>query len=612
MLAGRYELQAHLGGGAVGQVWAARDTRFDRPVAVKIVRIAQSQDIDADQALARFEREVLATGRLSHPNVARAYDAGRDGDDLFLVTELIDGESVADLLLGRTAPLPIDAALELAEQVCAGLAAAHDEGIVHRDLKPANVMVGDDAVVKIIDFGIARFIETNLPQLTRPGMMVGTLAYAAPEQLSGGGVDPRSDLYALGCMLYELIAGVRPFTDPTVEGLIWQHLHDDATPLEQVRPQTPPMLARLVAEMMRKDPKDRPADARTVRARIEACLAALPLPPRVDYDPTDPVVVDAAGNPVPAGPRVAVTPGGAASQPAPGTQMGGGSPAPAGVPAPPDAPGGRAEQPVPAAVGPVAVGPVPYAGEAAPVTPVPAGATPAPAPDAPPGQPGVDAVGLSGPTVPLRKGAAAGGMHDSTMVVGEQPRRDGTLFMNPAEMPAGPGPESAPPGGGGGGRGGDGWHGRTYLTADRRRDRRRKLLLPAIAGAVVLIAAVVVVVYLLTGSSGGPGPRPTPTPFAVTGVTAKETPHGCTQTVDVVGTITTNGQAGTVTYQWLRSDKVAEPQQTATVAAGKSSVQVHLKWTFTSILGIGGGTATLKIINPAFAKQASADVSLCG
>ncbi|HKD98222.1 MAG TPA: serine/threonine-protein kinase, partial [Micromonosporaceae bacterium] len=203
VLARRYELLSELGRGSMGTVWRARDLRFDRLVAVKMVRLGNTAAGFEGQLAGRFDREILALGRLNHPNIAVAYDAGREGDQMYLVTELVAGQSLAELVRERNAdglgPFPIDAALDIAAQVCNGLAVAHRAGVVHRDLKPANLMVSDAAEVKIVDFGIARLVEDNLPRLTQPGTMVGTLAYGSPEQLEGKVVDGRSDLYALGC-----------------------------------------------------------------------------------------------------------------------------------------------------------------------------------------------------------------------------------------------------------------------------------------------------------------------------------------------------------------------------------------------------------------------------
>jgi serine/threonine protein kinase len=277
MIADRYELLDVLGRGAMGQVWRARDTRFNRQVAVKIVKPNASTPTDLHRAIRRFEREVRAIGTLSHRNIAAAYDAGRDGERMYLVTELVIGRSVAAVLRGRIedglGPLPIPAALEIAEQICAGLHVAHQAGIVHRDLKPANLMLGDNGDVKIIDFGIVMLQEADASRLTLPGTTVGTLAYAAPEQLEGKAVDGRTDLYALGCVIYELIAGVRPFAADRAEVLLRQRMAGEVAWLHERRPETPTAVTHLVAQLMQRNPAARPATADDVRTRLRDILA---------------------------------------------------------------------------------------------------------------------------------------------------------------------------------------------------------------------------------------------------------------------------------------------------------------------------------------------------
>ncbi len=273
VLADRYQLQVSLGRGATGQVWRAWDEHKRRTVAVKVVHVGQIQDPDyLAETVARFRREVMAVGKLRHPNIVTAYEAGRSGGDFFLVMELADGSPLTDVIEQRTAKglglFPVPSVLAISEQVCAGLGAAHAAGVVHRDIKPSNLMVCKGQRIKIIDFGIARLVSDKAPQLTRVGQQIGTLAYMSPEQLEGKGLDHRADLYSLGCMMYELLAGRQPFTAELAGALIKQQLLDQPVPLRERRAVVPEPLERLVSDLMAKSRDDRPASAEAVIDRI--------------------------------------------------------------------------------------------------------------------------------------------------------------------------------------------------------------------------------------------------------------------------------------------------------------------------------------------------------
>ncbi|HXT50661.1 MAG TPA: serine/threonine-protein kinase, partial [Thermoanaerobaculia bacterium] len=211
---GRYEVLAPLGAGGMGEVWRARDRRLGREVAIKVL----PQRLTADPAaLQRFEREARAVAALSHPNILAIHDFERDGETHFAVTELLEGESLRERL--RAGPVPPRRVREWGAQVARALAAAHDRGLVHRDVKPENLFLTTSGAVKLLDFGLAR--QQSGPQaetavagesaLTTDGMVVGTVGYMAPEQLRGEAVDGRADLFALGCVLYELLTGERAF-----------------------------------------------------------------------------------------------------------------------------------------------------------------------------------------------------------------------------------------------------------------------------------------------------------------------------------------------------------------------------------------------------------------
>src|SRR5579859_3658643 len=274
-IADRYVLLAALGRGGFGEVWRAQDSTLGREVAVKVVDLAVIGDPpQLSDIIARFKREALAVGGLRHANIVGAFDAGRAGDTLYLVMELVPGSSLANLIERRQeqgiGPMPVADVIDIALQVCAGLSSAHAAGVVHRDIKPANLMVDPDRIVKIIDFGIARFTREDMPRLTAPGAGVGTLSYVAPEQAQGLAVDGRADLYSLGCMLYELLAGVRPFVAHVPVALLNKQLSEQAAPLRTHRPDVPPRLEVLVAQLMAKEPAARPASAQEVHDRLSA------------------------------------------------------------------------------------------------------------------------------------------------------------------------------------------------------------------------------------------------------------------------------------------------------------------------------------------------------
>src|SRR5690242_10402149 len=231
----RYEILAPLGQGGMGEVYRARDVRLGREVAVKVVPPRLAQDPDR---LARFEREARAVAALAHPNILVLYDVGHEQGVPFAVTELLEGVTLRGRLAG--AAVPWREALDIGAAVADGLAAAHARGIIHRDIKPENLFLTADGRVKILDFGLARVevpapsdSETGpyAPGHTDPGTVVGTVGYMAPEQLCGLPADARSDLFSLGCVLYELVAGRHPFPGRTAVETAAAILHDEPPPL---------------------------------------------------------------------------------------------------------------------------------------------------------------------------------------------------------------------------------------------------------------------------------------------------------------------------------------------------------------------------------------------
>ncbi len=252
LLADRYQLQELLGHGAMGEVWRAADEVLGRLVAVKLVRAEETTDTE------RFRMEAQTAGRLNHPNVVSVYDFGSHHDQLYLVMELVDGWSLAQERSMRGVLDPQEA-VSIAAQMAAGLSTAHRQGVIHRDIKPANVMISTERTVKITDFGIARFTDDASSTLTATGKILGTADYLAPERALGRPALPASDVYSLGCVLYELLTGRPPFRGATSLAVVQQHVDAAATPPAQLRPEIPEPLSEYVLQLLAKDPGRRPA-----------------------------------------------------------------------------------------------------------------------------------------------------------------------------------------------------------------------------------------------------------------------------------------------------------------------------------------------------------------
>jgi serine/threonine protein kinase len=266
-VAGRYRLERSLGNGGMGEVFVATDTVLDRRVALKRLSSALTED---EAARARFLREARALARISSPNVVAVFDAGDDTEP-YLVMELIEGTTLSTVLR-TTGSLPLERARAIGAGIAAGLAAAHEQGVIHRDVKPSNIFLTASDEPKVGDFGIAR-LERGDMTLTMTGQAFGSAAYASPEQATGGRVDARSDLYSLGCVLYEMLAGRRPFEGDEPVALTYQHVHTEPVPLDALDVGIAPELASLVDALLAKDPADRPQTADEVRAALEATPA---------------------------------------------------------------------------------------------------------------------------------------------------------------------------------------------------------------------------------------------------------------------------------------------------------------------------------------------------
>jgi eukaryotic-like serine/threonine-protein kinase len=271
MLAGRYEVGRLLGTGGMAEVYEGHDRLLARRVAIKILLAQYAHD---PAFLARFRREAQAAASLSHPNIVGVFDTGSEGDTWFIVMEYIDGRTLKDIIRAEGA-LYWTRAAEVAADVAGALAVAHARGIVHRDVKPGNVMLTTEGKVKVMDFGIAR--ATAVPSITQTSAVVGTAQYIAPEQAQGLEVDARSDVYSLGCCLYEMVTGQVPFTGPTPVAIAYRHVREDPTPPRALNPDVPVPLERVCLKAMAKRPEDRYQTAAEMQRDLERVRVGEPV-----------------------------------------------------------------------------------------------------------------------------------------------------------------------------------------------------------------------------------------------------------------------------------------------------------------------------------------------
>jgi eukaryotic-like serine/threonine-protein kinase len=283
LLDGRYWIGPVLARGGMSTVYRGTDTRLERPVAIKVMAPRFAAD---PVFLQRFEREARAAARLHHPCVVGVHDQGIDsspaGDYVYLVMELVDGGTLRDLLRQR-GRLPIALALSVAEMVLSALAAAHQEGLVHRDIKPENVLIGPGGVVKVADFGLVRAVAEA--SSSTGDVILGTVAYLSPEQVATGAADPRSDVYATGVLLFEMLTGSPPYTGETALSVAYRHVNDDMPAPTAAGAAVPAALDELIVRATRRDPAARPPDAsaflqllQALRADLEIDRVAVPVP----------------------------------------------------------------------------------------------------------------------------------------------------------------------------------------------------------------------------------------------------------------------------------------------------------------------------------------------
>src|SRR5260370_4589885 len=270
---GAYEIQSPLGAGGMGEVYRARDTRLEREVAIKVLPEHLSQKPDARE---RFEREARAVSSLGHPNICHLYDVGQHNGISYLVMEYLQGETLADRLC--KGPLPLDQVLKVGVEICEGLEKAHRSGVVHRDLKPSNIMLTKTGA-KLMDFGLAKTMvpigesSASLATMSRPltteGTIVGTFQYMSPEQVEGREADVRSDIFALGAVLYEMITGKRAFEGKTTASTIAAILAAEPKPISTVQPMSPAALQTVVKACLAKDPDERLQTVHDVKLQLK-------------------------------------------------------------------------------------------------------------------------------------------------------------------------------------------------------------------------------------------------------------------------------------------------------------------------------------------------------
>ena len=246
----RYEIVRRVGRGGMADVFLARDVLLDRPVAVKVLFPEYASD---PAFVERFRREAQAAANLNHPNIVSVYDWGRVGNTYFMAMEYVEGRTLADILRAEK-QLTSGQASDIASEVAGALAFAHRNGVVHRDVKPANILIGSNGAVKVADFGIARAVDTRQEaNLTQVGAVMGTATYFSPEQAQGGQPDPRSDVYSLGIVLYEMVAGAPPFTGENAVAVAYKQVHDFPTPLNRIVLDIPRSFEAIVAKCLAKD-----------------------------------------------------------------------------------------------------------------------------------------------------------------------------------------------------------------------------------------------------------------------------------------------------------------------------------------------------------------------
>ena len=306
---GRYRVLSHLADGGMATVYIALDERLDREVALKVMRADLAKD---ESFVERFRREARSAARLSHPNVVAVYDQGEDDGQVFLAMELVNGLTLRQVMHSE-GPMTPRAALDIFDPILQALGAAHSAGLIHRDVKPENVLLREDGAVKVADFGLARAIATTA-STAQTGLLLGTVAYLSPEQVERGVADARSDVYAAGLLLFEMLTGSKAYLGDSAIHVAYQHVHSEV-PLPSSRVDTVPAgLDQIVARASAREPDDRPWDANELLAEVRRARQAL-TPAELDRQPR--VAFGSATDPTIAMSRTAVVPAGAVPARAP-------------------------------------------------------------------------------------------------------------------------------------------------------------------------------------------------------------------------------------------------------------------------------------------------------
>ena len=273
---GRYTVGQMIGTGGMADVYLGLDTRLDREVAIKVLR----RDLAKDPAfVARFRKEALAAGGLNHPGIVAVYDSGEENNSPFIVMELVSGQTLRQKL--QSGKISLAASLEIIKGILNALDYSHNKGIVHRDIKPSNIMITDSGDIKVMDFGIARATDDIGATLTNTWNVVGTAQYLSPEQATGELADGRSDLYSLGCLMYELLTGRPPFTGDTPVSVAYQHVSSALTPASQINPSLDPNLDRMLEVVLAKDPNNRYQDAAAMLEDLEHVIKGEPVTTKI-------------------------------------------------------------------------------------------------------------------------------------------------------------------------------------------------------------------------------------------------------------------------------------------------------------------------------------------
>lgn len=273
---GRYTVGQMIGTGGMADVYLGLDTRLNREVAIKVLR----RDLAKDPAfVARFRKEALAAGGLNHPGIVAVYDSGEENNSPYIVMELVSGQTLRQKL--QAGQLPLTTSLEIIKGILQALDYSHNKGIIHRDIKPSNIMITDSGDIKVMDFGIARATDDIGATLTNTWNIVGTAQYLSPEQATGEMADGRSDLYSLGCLMYELLTGQPPFTGDTPVSVAYQHVSSALTPASQINPSLDLNLDRMLEVVLAKDTNNRYQDAAAMLEDLEHVIKGEPVTTKI-------------------------------------------------------------------------------------------------------------------------------------------------------------------------------------------------------------------------------------------------------------------------------------------------------------------------------------------